>query len=254
MSRRWYHEVSVKWLEARRSVLTATDVAGLMPEYKRYLKAHDPGKISPGFAALWCQKHSTTDLDPSSMGPAARGHIMEPWAIDSWNAQMPGEKYFHWDDCIICNGMFGFSPDAMESPQTTVDAMLESRDFTTERVMEVKCYEPPKHMKSVIMGKMEHDELMQLAMAFVVLPTLEEARLLWFCPGAPISMHTELYTRDDLHDQIRWIMEIADVYVSQSKLCEKLGDNGLVAQCTEQQVYDEYMRQQHDDAGVFKLK
>ena len=75
MTYRWYHEVSTEWLKARKAVLTATDVAGLVPEYKRYLKAGNPDKIMPGFAALWSQKHSNVEPDPGSMGPAARGHI-----------------------------------------------------------------------------------------------------------------------------------------------------------------------------------
>ena len=49
---RWYHNVSSEWLEARKHTLTATDVANLMPEYKRYLKAGSPDVPTPGFSAL----------------------------------------------------------------------------------------------------------------------------------------------------------------------------------------------------------
>lgn len=254
--RRWTHEVSADWLKARQAVLTATDVAGLMPEYKRYLKAHDPGKISPGFAALWAQKHSTGEPDISSPSPAAaRGHVMEPWAVSSWNDQNE-KQFYHWDDCIICNGIFGFSPDAMDSPQMTVDVTIESRIMETVEIMEVKSYETPKHMKSVIMDKMDHEELMQLAMAFVVLPTLERATILWFCPDAPISMHAETYTRDELHDQIRWIIEIGEVYINQSKLCEKLASShSLKALCTELQVWEQFVKEQATDVdSIFMLK
>lgn len=270
MTYRWYHEVSAEWLRARRTVLTATDVAGLMPEYKRYLKAGDPDKIMPGFAALWCQKHSSSEPDPSSIGPAARGHIMEPWAVQSWNSQVPDEKYNHWDNCIICRNVFGFSPDAMNIAQPKelakvqvaldgsilVDA-VENKLYSNAptEIMEIKCYEPAKHMKSVIKGKMEHDELMQIAMAFVVLPKLQYARLLWFCPDSPFSMHTEVYTSDDLHDHIRWILEIGEVYMKQAALCEKIVSSGLTAQCTEREVYEDYIAEKETSLNsIFLLK
>ena len=270
--RRWQHDVSEEWLRERQAVLTATDVAGLLPEYKRYLKAADPDKLMPGFAAIWASKHSVADLDTSSPSPAAaRGHIMEPWAVDSWNLQMPN-KYYHWDDCIIVDDSnavsIGFSPDAMNVEQTVPDAKLTvSQDGkflmshgkpvcdAPTSIMEIKSYEAPKHMKSVIKGRMDHDELMQLAMAFCVLPSLEEARLLWFCPGSAFSMHTEKYTRDDLCDQIKWAMEIADVYHKQSQLCAKLPQPTLTAGFTEQEIWDAYVAEQAlENDSVFMLK
>lgn len=272
--RRWTHEVSVEWLKARQSVLTATEVAGLLPEWKRWLKkGSDPETLMPGAAALWAAKHSTGEPDVNSPSPAAaRGHIMEPWAVDSWNAQVV-KRFWHWDDCIICRSDFaipvGFSPDAMDIAQVYPDSRLEvtadgkfivnsgmmSCDAPTE-VMEIKSYEIPRHMKSVLMEKMEHEELMQLAMAFVVFPDLVRARLVWFCPDAPISMHAETYTSDDLHDQIRWIMEILEWYQGQRELCEKLPKPWLKAQCTEEEVWNSFVAEQACDSwdDVFMLK
>lgn len=269
MTRRWYHEVSAEWLKARQTVLTATDVIGLQAEWKRYLKAGSPDKLMPGFAAMWCQKHSDTYLDTSSVEAAARGHAMEPWAVDSWNQQMV-TRFHHWDNCIICNGPIGFSPDAMNVPQfsSVHDCRLDvsscgkflvsSRGFKCDspvEAMEIKCYEPAQHMKAIIEERMEHKELMQVAMAFCVLPMLETARLVWFCPGAPVSMFTEKYTRDDLHDQIRWVMEIAEFYMKQSDKCNEfmMKSNSLEAKCTEEEVYLDYIAEQGND-DVFRLK
>ena len=265
--KRWYHEVSAGWLKARQSVLTATDVSSLLPEYKRYLKQSDPDKLMPGFAALWASKNTIADLDTSSpSSAAARGHIMEPWAVRSWNTQTQPYMY-HWDDCLIrdSTGKLGFSPDAMTVMQKADHPVLDVYGDETmgvenilyhqpAEILEIKSYEPAKHMKAVITERMMHDELMQLAMAFVVLPYLEKAHMLWFCPGAPISMHTEEYTRDDLHDQIRWIMEIAEVYYKQAQLCEKLSSN-MVAQCTEEEVWQEFLKEQEMNSdNVFILK
>ena len=199
---RWQHDVSEAWLLERRNVLTATEIAKLVPELKRSEKK--PGEISPGFAAIWAEKHSNTMVDTASFGPAARGHIMEPWVVRAWNEQVTaGERFHHWDDCIISNDIVGFSPDAMNfiqranHPRLKVNPsgnklMCENIEYPSPtRIMEVKCYEPANHMKACITPKMEHKELMQVAVAFHVLPKLEEAKLVFCCPGAPIEMHVE---------------------------------------------------------------
>ena len=271
--RRWHHEVSAEWLQARQSVLTATDVAGLLPEYKRYLKAGSPDKPTPGFAALWCNKNSKRHLDTESVNAAARGHVIEPYAVDDWNMQH-NVHFYHWDDAIVVDktGKLGFSPDAMSIMQVHGSARYQMTDdgerFFDDQakildyipypaeVMEIKCYEPAQHMKAILKDKMEHDELMQLAMAFVVMPKLEVARLTWYCPGAPIPMFSQHYLRDDLHDQERWIMEIAEVYydkvdpamrraVQQGKWMRTFHD--------EDEIWGEHMAElQGSDMFVFK--
>ena len=80
----WYHEVSEDWLKARKNFLTATDIVGLIPEYKRYKKNGKAG-IPPAFAALWEKKHSDIAVDPRSYKDAARGHILEPYAVYTYN-------------------------------------------------------------------------------------------------------------------------------------------------------------------------
>lgn len=239
--KRWTHEVDPRWLKARQSVLTATDVSNLVPEYKRYLKAGSPDRIMPGFAALWGVKNYKGELDTESPSPAAaRGHIMEPWAVESWNKQT-GPVMYHWDDCIITNGLLGFSPDAMTTPQFVSGApRFDYSGINPKAIMEIKCYGVENHMKSIIEDKMNHKELMQVAMAFAVLPNLETAYLTYFCPDAPISMYVEEYTADDLHDQCRWIVEIGEVYLKQAKLCEKL-PRKFKAQCTEKEVWDAFV-------------
>ena len=182
MTRRWYHEVSEDWLRQRQNVLTATDVVRLYPEYKRYLKS-DPGTVMPGFAALWAEKMSDVELDTSSVGEAARGHVFEPWAVDAWNKQV-SHKMYHWDDVIICNDGVGFSPDAMDVEYHGSSARMDVNGMTmigTDGVMqdcpgavlEIKSYAPHHHMKCCMKPKLEQDELLQVAVPFVVFPHLE---------------------------------------------------------------------------------
>lgn len=256
MARRWQHEVSAEWLKARQQVLTATDVANLMPEYKRYLKAGSPDVPTPGFSALWCKKHSDVYLDTESTGAAARGHIMEPYAIDSWNMQA-SPRFYHWDDCVITWGIFGFSPDGLTIPQGQMYPCIDLNidKITSTESMEVKCYSPEQHMKAYIKERMCKDELMQAAMAFVVLDSLEIVRIVWFCPGAPISMFAEEYTRDDLHDQIRWILEIGEVYMKCDRYWKtkiKAEPNPMTATWLEEEIYRDYIMVNYDN--IFRLK
>lgn len=265
--RHWYHEVSEDWLLARKLTLTATDVSNLMPEYKRYLKQGSPDVPMPGFSALWWAKHTQGIVDTSSTDAAARGHVMEPYAVDAWNKQC-GPMFCHWDDCIVIDhtGLLGFSPDAMTVAQETDEESVrvspdgyyleDSRIVfdAPKEIMEIKCYSPEQHLKSYLEKKMDHKELMQLAMAFCVMPKLERARLVWYCPGAPVPMFAEEYTADDLHDQIRWIMEIADVYLKTARYWVKEldGKRKLSACWTEDQIYNEHMQERSN--GMFSLK
>lgn len=255
MGRNWKHDVDPDWLRARRSVLTASDVVSLLPAYKRWKKLGDPDAVSPEFSAMWAEKATITEPDTSSVGAAARGHIMEPWAVESWNGQSV-QPYYHWDDCIIVNGTIGFSPDAMDIPMpdgNVVHSFWEPEIADTESIMEVKCYSPSNHMKAVCAGKKEHPERMQVAMAFAVLPGLTHARLLWFCPNAPISMYSEEYFRDDLADEIELVHDVAEVYRKHAlHWSGKLGEYPMHALCTEDDVWNDFVLSQQ--GGEFVIR
>ena len=242
----WYHEVNKDWLTARKLYLTATDISKLVPAYKRSLKMDDD-VIVPEFAALWAEKNTISEADPKSFAAAARGHWMEPFAIDSWNQQRE-ETMFHWDDAIIVKGRVGFSPDAMNELQSldavellaTQDGLLSGWGDTIPlptSILEIKSYEPAHHMKSCIKDAMDQDELVQLAVAFHVLDSLEKAYLVFFCPGAPISMKAFEYTREDLKVEIELVNKIVELYTKTIKQCEELSID-MVAKHTEREVYD----------------
>lgn len=267
----WKHDVSEAWLEARKHVLTATDISKLIPELKRMEKK--PGELSPGFAAVWAEKHSDMPLDTGSVGPAARGHIMEPWVVDAYNEHVAaGERFNHWDDCVITNDLVGFSPDAMSTWQTDTSVVKYTVDprgdklvaykgdkakmlAAPKRIMEIKCYEPANHMKACITPKMEHKELIQVATAFYVLPKLQEAKLCFCCPGAPIEMHVETYTRDDLKEHVDTITKVVEKYVETAMRCNGMSREWS-AGFTEKQVYDDYMQDLIDQEGhgIYKFQ
>ena len=255
MTRRWYHDVSAAWLEARKSVLTATEIKALLPEYRRMQKKPmNPDELSPGFSSFWAEKNTITELDTSApSSAAARGHVMEPYAIASWSNQK-GKPMYHWDDCVITRGLVGFSPDALDIPQLSNDPKLTLSDdrkfligdkgFSCDvptMAIEVKSYEPKAHWKACIASKMDHDELIQLATAFYVLPELQEARLLFFCPGAPISMKEFVYKRKELSDLIQMVEDVACEYARNAAICKLWCESpGLQAGYSEDQIWEEY--------------
>ena len=116
MKREWRHEVSETWLRTRKLYLTASDIKRLVAEARRI----ESGKIelieSKIFAKLYGEKQSN-EIDVESYGAMARGHIIEPYAIDDYNkaTSVDGRKTFHWwDDAIICRDRIGFSPDGLD--------------------------------------------------------------------------------------------------------------------------------------------
>ena len=242
--RRWEHRVSEEWLRARKGVLSATDIKKLVPAYKRVLKKKPKkDEIIPDFAAVWCEKNTDTgDIDTSSPSyAAARGHIMEPYAIHSWNMNgMPAVN--HWDDCVVTNGIIGFSPDALDVLQPVESVSISYKDIDPLLGVEVKSYGPDHHIQCCLEGKFDHKEIMQIAVAFAVCPNLGKMALLFFCPDAPISMHADIYTREDLADEIKMVLGIAAEYERNAKLLSKVkGD--MEAKFTEQQIWDEYVKE-----------
>lgn len=263
VSSRWEFDVDPAWLEERKSVLTASEVAKLLPSWKKAVKA--PGTISPEFAALWAEKNSDGLVDTSSPSQAAaRGHVMEPWAIDAWNdnvasASSPLPTFHHWDDILVASDGIGFSPDGMDTVQPEGPVRLDvakngkalkAPDGTLYKapshILEVKAYDPRHHMKCCITDRMSHDELFQLAMAFCVLPLLETATLLFFCPAAPITMHYETYTREQLSKMIEIVGEIQGMWNVQSRKCQELMEEyiaiGMMAGVSEQEIWEAHMR------------
>lgn len=252
----WQHEVSVDWLKARQDVVTATELIGLMSGRTKWTKAQKAGtEVVPAFAALWGQKHSIMDPDPRSYGPAARGHILEPYAVADYVA-LTGNKYYHWDDCIICNNGLGFSPDAMTLPQGEFPGVrfdvekgkLVGRFMKgtkkmpmPESILEVKSYGIENHMKNMVTKKESLKERYQIAVAMMVLPGLKSGVLVQYCPQlSEWSMFERVYTREDLEKEIEELSEVLDMW---NKTCRWFDSHTseLEATWSEKDIIEEYI-------------
>jgi len=256
MARAWRHEVSVPWLQARRDVLTASEIKAMLPEYKRMLKKPE-GELSLGFFALCGEKLSNDIPDPESTGAAARGHILEPYAVDDWNQNFPKDKYHHWDDIVIKRNGLGYSPDGLDIPQliemgvqlswSEKNHCLKRQNETYKpptRAIEVKCYEPKNHMKGLIIPKEDRDERLQIAVAFMVLPSIEYVDVLWYCPEAYLPMYKERYTRDELKAEIKVITDMVKLFHQHMDKIRSLEANSMKPHYTSDEIYREYINEQ----------
>ena len=261
MTKLWKHEVDPEWLKARHDVLTASEIIKMLPEYKRCLKK--PGDVSLGFVALAYDKLTKREPDPTSVAAAARGHIMEPYAIEEWNAWWPDCEMYHWDDIIIKRNGLGFSPDGLNVPQyydmgvslswSDKNKCLVQQNTTFEppdKMLEVKCYEPKQHAKAILTDAKEADERWQVATALMVVPSLKQAFVMWYCPDSPVPMFYKAYERKDLEEEIEIITNMvkmfhdAMAYVKDTLPRTMANDNPIY---TEEQIYKEYCALQSDN-------
>ena len=145
---KWFHKCDIDWMEARLNFLTATDVRELVPFTKtgrkrtigdeQYLKVLSRKLVN------------VTEDDCMSYGSAARGHILEPYAIDRYNEEdFGGNQYlWHWDDMVIpvnpsIFGSLAFSPDAMDIEPPKDEIVVCNIKPTA--IGEVKSYSAEKH-------------------------------------------------------------------------------------------------------------
>ena len=151
-----------------------------------------------------------TEEDCWSYGAAARGHLLEPYAIDAlndWfiNRGATRQMFFHWDDELISlpDRQIAFSPDAMDIPQ------LHDQDAMPTMIAEVKCYSPDRHVATAFTTRSEIEERWQIATAMALLDTIETAYLVLFNPSMKRDkLFVIQYDRDDLKDEITEILKV----------------------------------------------
>lgn len=220
--RSWSHNVGRLWLAARRDYLTASEVKNLITDYKR-IKS---GKIklfkALQFAKVYGSKMNC-EIDTSSFGPMARGHIMEPYAVQEYN-RINRTDYFPWDDKLIARGRIAFSPDAMDIPQLPGTKMIVNSDDDLvdkngnvnpgpRAILEIKSYEAGTAFQrlSMIGSNDPIEERWQVAMAMAVCHTIEIGTVMFYLPQCGMEF-SKAYEREDLIEEIETVMEIAEMW------------------------------------------
>lgn len=198
----WVHECSLDWLKKRQEYLTASDVRQLIPVTKtgRERKVTDDDRLK----VLASKMVELTEEDCMSYGAAARGHIMEPYALMLLKQMLGGDIYW-WDDEVIPKGGKGglaFSPDGLDVPDM---GSIHQADM----VYEVKSYSPERHLATAYARRSQVEERWQIATAMAVMPELSEGWLVLFCPKLETDRLCVLHWyRDELRDEIAIIEKV----------------------------------------------
>lgn len=217
----WIHEVSKEWMLARKKYLTATEAISLITESKKY----NGSKLGPVVIGLWGEKNSIEEPDTVSHGPAARGHKMEPFALEI-ASRWTGIPCQHYDDIIITNGNIGFSPDGM-------DIVAENFDYGTEinyhklkhyesekpTIFEAKCYSARKHTQKCMEADSRHEERFQIAYSMIVDPEIQQGVLVFYNPDCKQEFSVSVYPREDLVNEIKLL---SDVVIMWNDCCEMM--------------------------------
>lgn len=207
---KWEHRCSLEWLRKRQGYITASDIKNLLPitktGRKREVGELDYLKVMSG------KMVELTDEDCVSVGAAARGHLLEPYAVDALNSTFEAaygkeaEHFDHWDDELITveGRRLAFSPDAMDLPMGYPDVA----DKVTA-IAEVKCYAADKHISTAYTPKDQIEERWQIASAMALLPNIDHAYLVLFNPKMTFrKLFIIRYDRSDLEDEIAMVLEV----------------------------------------------
>lgn len=258
---RWYHSVNPDWIKARREVFTATELRSLIPAYKRWLKKDDPDAIDPDFCALVAEKLSTGSYDTNTFSWAARGHIMEPYAVEEFN-KIVGTFLCHWDDCIIMDKErhVGFSPDALsisqsdwKVPKVSAEVLNGLHEHEFHTILEIKCYAPAKHMKAIFSDPKDLDERYQIAVAMLTCPWIQRGFLVFYNPTLNFdddtsgAVHICSYGRKELEEEIQLMDDILQLAVKHIRYVKER----CTVKCmlkhsiyTEDEIYQEWIAEE----------
>ena len=215
---KWKHVCSMDWMKARQQCLTATDVKDLLPITKTGRK-----RVIGDEQYLKVLSRKLVNIEEDdciSTGAAARGHILEPYAIDRYNEEDFGgnEWLWHWDDIVITrqNHVYGglaFSPDAMDhDPKNIKTNMIAITGIKT--IGEVKSYSAENHLARAYTPKDELEERWQLATAMAVCEDIQTAYLMFYNPSMRTQLYIADFNRSDLQDEIDMILDVEEKWLA----------------------------------------
>ncbi len=213
---KWEHKCSLDWLRERQQYLTASEIKALLPVTKtgRPRKVTDMDRLK----ILSGKMRELTEEDCMSYGAAARGHLLEPYAVKEANRAIraavasaggKAEEFYWWDDILVSNPRrsIAFSPDALNVPMT---ANIEA----PTALMEVKSYHAPDHyMATAYTDPLEREERWQIATPMALLDQIDHAYLVLFNPSMKNPkdrLYLSLYDRKDLSEEIDMILEVEE--------------------------------------------
>lgn len=213
----WEHKCSLEWLMARQDYLTASEIRSLIP----LTKTNRARTITDmDYLKVWSGKIvNLTEEDCWSTGAAARGHLLEPYAVDALNTALieydpaAAEHYYHWDDVLVIKSKrdIAFSPDAMNIPLSDDKVWFNVDDVPITAIAEVKCYGRERHLTTAYTEKYMLEERWQIATAMALCDTIKYAHLALFNPSLSTRrLFVIEYERKDLEKEIQEILEVEE--------------------------------------------
>lgn len=209
------HVCDIGWMRARQEFLTASDIRTLLPVTAtgRPRKVGDDQRLKVFASKL---PFITAD-DCVSTGAAARGHILEPFAIEEFNL-IYSPSLHHWDDLVVAGSKPGlkvqpaFSPDALNvlMPKAIGTNIFSEERFFDDLILgEVKCYSHERHIASVFTNKKDMEERWQIAMAMYVSERIAKGYLILFDPSiSSYQLGVHMYDRSDLENEISVVEQV----------------------------------------------
>lgn len=216
---RYEHEVSLEWLRARQGYLTASDVCKMLTDVNKLRQGKTTIERCRSFAKVFGSKTNQFPDTQSPSSAAARGHFMEPYAVEEWES-VRQEGMVHWDDFLLANDktLLAFSPDALDvrQPMGVVRCVDGDGCFANEfgdligptALLEVKCYDEGAHYQrklDAMVGALP-DERWQVAVAMAVCPCIERGTVVWYAPQCRDWFDTAFY-REDLEEEIATVLD-----------------------------------------------
>lgn len=212
----WEHKCSLEWLMARQDYLTASEIRSLIPLTKT---GRARTVTDMDYLKVWSGKIvNLTEEDCWSTGAAARGHLLEPYAVDALNTVLmkydpsTAEHYHHWDDTLVTmpERSIAFSPDAMNIPNDG-ETWFDANGVSITAIAEVKCYGQERHLATAYTEKNMLEERWQIATAMALCDTIEHAHLALFNPSLSTRrLFVIEYERKDLEKEIQEILEVEE--------------------------------------------
>lgn len=226
----WEHKCSLDWLRKRQRYLTASDIKALLPITKTGRK-HDVSELD--YLKVMASKMVTlTEEDCMSYGVMARGHILEPYAIDALNTmlkEMQGEKhetFYWWDDELVSQHgrLIAFSPDGMDVP-------MGNPSLAPTAIAEIKCYDATRHLVTAYTPKELLEERWQIATSMALLDSIDHAYLVLYNPKMKYRKTFIIrFDRSELKNEIDIILGIEGKWrdFRETGILTRKPDNGAI--------------------------
>jgi len=268
MYRQWDYTSNPKWLEARKGLLTATDIVGLIAPYEEWQrslagaatgnKTFKPESYEKKFKdicrRLWAEKIALTAGQKFDTPEMRRGHCLEPYAVaevNSWRVHNGLPEMYHWDDMVVKNGRFGCSPDALDVPMPFSPSEKNICDITEinpKHALEIKSFSAPNHMyeyclsdKWKIDGAYKGCAIINQVAGQIISLGLEDCTVVFYNPQLPkygIKMFT--FDKKDFEAEAVLFPKVVEAYEKAVAEFENLPDCGMQLSFTEQELYDKF--------------